>query len=285
MQSISKHVPAKAHVLFGAAIDPAMGESLSITVVSALPEDRLHARRATGLTERPALLEPSDGFADSAPEPEPEPEPVPEPVKAIEPEPEPAPEPEPEPEPEPVVVAKAEVPAPPVEKVPSISEKIFREEKKEEDLSSYGFSPVKAVTTGATTVTVDVEDFAPFAESRDEAPAAAAAVVAQHKTAPASEVAGSDVAADFAGAVVEPARKEPWTPAIPPAKPAETSDFAPIDELPEFDEPIPPIKARPKGTQSELSFDGGPRGRFEGASPTLFEGEDLDVPAFLRKKR
>ncbi|HSP42566.1 MAG TPA: cell division protein FtsZ, partial [Luteolibacter sp.] len=31
MQNLGKHVPYKAHVLFGAAIDPAMGESLSIT--------------------------------------------------------------------------------------------------------------------------------------------------------------------------------------------------------------------------------------------------------------
>jgi len=38
-------------------------------------------------------------------------------------------------------------------------------------------------------------------------------------------------------------------------------------------------------SQTEMSFDGGPKGRFEGADPSVFEGEDLDVPAFLRKKR
>ena len=54
MQRLQKFVPDKAHVLFGAAIDPAMGDSLSITLISALPEDFLamapreslsHARR------------------------------------------------------------------------------------------------------------------------------------------------------------------------------------------------------------------------------------------------
>ena len=71
MQSLSKHVPEKAHVLFGAAVDPSMGDYLSITMVSSLPEDRLHAQRTSPL-EKPALLEPTVGFAvDEIEEPEP----------------------------------------------------------------------------------------------------------------------------------------------------------------------------------------------------------------------
>ena len=63
--------------------------------------------------------------------------------------------------------------------------------------------------------------------------------------------------------------------------------FTGMEEEPEpLDKPAVPAKAHAgsKG-QGELSFEGGPRGKFEGASPSLFEGEDLDVPAFLRKKR
>ncbi|RYD47266.1 MAG: hypothetical protein EOP83_28290, partial [Verrucomicrobiaceae bacterium] len=87
MQSLSKHVPDKAHVLFGAAVDPSMGESLSITMVSSLPEDRLHATR-TAPMERPALLEPTVGFADNEEEEEEEPvavapAPVREPVREV----------------------------------------------------------------------------------------------------------------------------------------------------------------------------------------------------------
>jgi hypothetical protein len=37
--------------------------------------------------------------------------------------------------------------------------------------------------------------------------------------------------------------------------------------------------------QSELSLDSTPRGRFEGETPNVFEGEDLDLPPFLRKKQ
>jgi hypothetical protein len=39
------------------------------------------------------------------------------------------------------------------------------------------------------------------------------------------------------------------------------------------------------GTQSELSLDSAPRGRFEGESPNVYGGEDLDLPPFLRKKK
>ena len=43
MQGLTKHVPESAHILFGAAIDEAMGDSLSVTVISALPENKLTA--------------------------------------------------------------------------------------------------------------------------------------------------------------------------------------------------------------------------------------------------
>ena len=38
-------------------------------------------------------------------------------------------------------------------------------------------------------------------------------------------------------------------------------------------------------SQGELELDGGPKGKFEGESPNFHEGEDLDIPPFLRKKR
>jgi hypothetical protein len=61
--------------------------------------------------------------------------------------------------------------------------------------------------------------------------------------------------------------------------------FAGMEDVSAAETPVVPAKARGGKGQSELSFEGGPRGKFEGASPSLFEGEDLDVPAFLRKKR
>lgn len=45
------------------------------------------------------------------------------------------------------------------------------------------------------------------------------------------------------------------------------------------------LTVKASGTQSELSLDSVPRGRFEGENPNVFEGEDLDLPPFLRKKK
>jgi hypothetical protein len=37
--------------------------------------------------------------------------------------------------------------------------------------------------------------------------------------------------------------------------------------------------------QGELLLEGGPKGKFEGEAPNLMEGEDLDIPPFLRRKK
>ena len=37
--------------------------------------------------------------------------------------------------------------------------------------------------------------------------------------------------------------------------------------------------------QGELLLEGGPKGKFEGEEPNLMEGEDLDIPPFLRRKK
>jgi len=42
---------------------------------------------------------------------------------------------------------------------------------------------------------------------------------------------------------------------------------------------------KPSGSQNELSLDSAPRGRFEGETPNVVDGEDLDLPPFLRKKK
>jgi hypothetical protein len=57
-------------------------------------------------------------------------------------------------------------------------------------------------------------------------------------------------------------------------KPAEKSPTAQLKLDPKFPNP-----------QSELAFDNAPKGRFEGETPNVFEGEDLDLPPFLRKKK
>ncbi len=161
MQGLTKFIPEDAHLLFGAATDPAMKKALSVTIISALPEDRLTAE----------VL------------PVTEPEVIKEPVKK-EPEPE---EESDEPESEPEKIEQAE--------------EVLEEQEDEEDLGLEGEME-------------EVED------------------------------------------IVEEVEEEP-------------------DEE-EFDLST---------DQRELELDSGPKGRFEGTAPTVLDGEDLDVPPYLRKKR
>src|SRR6478752_1454106 len=106
MQRLLKFVPDKAHVLFGAAIDPTMGDSLSITLISALPEDTLAKAPRDSIGDRTRenpILDPSQGYTPPPASPFriaspvaqtiPAPEIAPEPVFAATPEPELASEP------------------------------------------------------------------------------------------------------------------------------------------------------------------------------------------------
>ncbi|NNC87920.1 MAG: hypothetical protein HKN82_05605, partial [Akkermansiaceae bacterium] len=41
MRGLSKHIPDSAQLLFGTAVDPGMGDAVSVTLVSSLPEEKL----------------------------------------------------------------------------------------------------------------------------------------------------------------------------------------------------------------------------------------------------
>ena len=64
MQKLMKYVPAKAHVLFGAAIDSQMKDSLSITLISALPEEKLQVSSEEDTEQKREIMEPSVGFGE-----------------------------------------------------------------------------------------------------------------------------------------------------------------------------------------------------------------------------
>jgi len=50
-----------------------------------------------------------------------------------------------------------------------------------------------------------------------------------------------------------------------------------------FKEPKPLVEKKPLAKQEVMQFEPVTRGRFEKSEPTIVEGEDLDVPTFLRK--
>ena len=43
-------------------------------------------------------------------------------------------------------------------------------------------------------------------------------------------------------------------------------------------------KRKSQATQTKLRFDADGRGRFKGIEPTILNGEDLDIPTFIRRR-
>lgn len=336
MQGLQKFVPDKAHVLFGAAIDPAMGDSLSITLISALPEDSLAMTPRNSISQRSRenpILDPSQGF-------------TPPPVKesSFEPVPPPAQEEKPaaaavvETHPEPTPVAAFQAEPPPVSpisrlrrnvlesaaaSVPSLfdNERPFAEPdfaaKKEVEAASPvsepdAFTFLKAIEpepeTAVAEPVVEEEIQAepePAAPPVAEEPAAVYAAADEPDPEPIEATVGEESEPQAPVFVPSPKRRpsliSPWG----KPKPAEFPSDIPEGDFEAESEPEPEIGFEPApaavaaeseppklklgiksvGAQSELSLDSAPRGRFEGESPNVFEGEDLDLPPFLRKKK
>jgi len=310
MQRLQKFVPENAHVLFGAAIDPAMGDSLSITLISALPEDSLAMAPRESLSQRTRenrILDPSQGF-------------TPAPAKvaaAAVSEPETA---APEPEPEPVAAAHS---APsPVSGISSHREKtavadaavipsLFGDERPFAEPEV----PQKSQPDAATTPALDAFTFTSVSSKEPEAPEPVKAQKNEPEpSAPSSEEredvvystadepepepieafesAEKSAAPGFTpGPKRRPSLVAPWGKSkaleFPEDIPADEPAAMPAAEAVATEAAAPKLKlgVKPTGSQSELGLDSAPRGRFEGETPNVFEGEDLDLPPFLRKKK
>jgi cell division protein FtsZ len=233
MQKLTKQVPPKAHLLFGAAIDAKMNDILSITLISSLPEEKLLAETTSSITDDAPLLEPSIGF--DFPEvvavmPSPAPEMLEEQRITAEPEPFASFEREPDPEPEKVEPAKT-----------SLSDWLRENHAPAEEL--------------------------PFAEPAEEEE------TADFTSLFSSPPAGSAAARDLREALLERSAEE----AAPVTFPTKSERSTDVQDLLE--------KTRNKFAQKELLFEGGARGRFADTEPTVIDGDDLDIPPFLRKKK
>lgn len=276
MQQLQNFVPENAHVLFGAAVDPAMGDKISVTLISALPEDSLTmAPRDAVEIKRP---EPSQEVAkppDREPNPvlaslafDPAPPltsfprsmatiPVP-PLANIEP---PIAEPA---VPQESVVEAEEKPAPPAGPSVMVAEFVAMAHDEPEKIEQL----LEAKPAPEPTVELLFDEQLPVLEED---------AVAEPEKAPSPEES-PDLEA------TEPSR-------LPPKRPQGKLPWS-IDKEPksprvpdEIDPPLLKLGIKNSTAQSELSLDSSPRGRFEGENPNVFDGEDLDLPPFLRKKK
>ena len=282
MQHLQKHVPADAQVLFGAAVDASMKDSLSVTLISSLPEDSLaQAPRETKRTMQPiaaAIMEPKQGFSPSATEPKP--------AAAVAP---PAPIAGPPAEPKPVPPMPAPEPATP----PATLIQAPAPSGKSEALDLFGSSsaPFFAEPEPAPTPADDeiqrpvaiAEFFSPTStpDPKTSPAPAAPTPLAVPEDEPTAETPTTRAPESISAHSLEP---DP-TPETDSAPETESPPSPPVPASPPAETPKLKLGIKAAAPTSELGFDAAPRGRFEGESPNVFEGEDLDLPPFLRKKK
>ncbi len=286
MQRLQKFVPDNAHVLFGAAIDPAMGDSLSITLISALPEDSLSLAPRESLSQHSQeypILDPSQGFT---PPPATDAEIVP----AAEPAPELLVEREPVPA-APPVSPLSKFGRPGVELAAAAAPSLFDNERPfaEPEIASPDPAPERHMAAFTFTEPEPKADEEPEAyaeadepdpepiENTDTGPSTSASpsFTPSPKRRPSLTASwGKPKSADSVAEAAEPPPEANTPPE--PDTPAAVADSEP---------PKLKLGVKSSAPQSELSLDSAPRGRFEGETPNVFEGEDLDLPPFLRKKK
>ena len=251
MQRLQKFVPETAHVLFGAAVDPAMGNSLSITLISALPEDSLVIKSRESLSQHSQenpILDPDQEIA---------PELMADDVVAEEPIAEPLPAAPPQ-----VGALRFEAAA---------EESVLESEMDLLIPEPVIDSPRKVEKTADVDAAVEESIHEPneIAEPEPEV-----------STMPPSPKKKSAFASPWSKPKVEAPLEEPLF-QEPTATPEPIASATPAEAEP----PKLKLGVKPSGLQNELSLDSAPRGRFEGENPNVFEGEDLDLPPFLRKKK
>lgn len=312
MQRLQKFVPEKAHVLFGAAIDPAMGDSLSVTLISALPEDALAAapRDSISGNAEKTFLEPSESFATEVPAPAPV-TPVgsasADLVAAVASIVAPTPAPAPAPAAKPAPVARLDVPVAAVE-IPTL----FDDDSPFAEPAVDQATPVLAETIAPAAVPVPQP--VPVASPAPAKPVPLGEDLSAplESPPPADEPDGADVegtpftftpikrskpvaSGTWPRTTLPPRRDQPAAGSSFPAEPspATAPELSPAPaaaaepSAPGTDPEPPKLKLGVKSLapQNELAFDATPRGRFEGQSPNVVDGEDLDLPPFLRKKK
>ncbi|MFC5051608.1 cell division protein FtsZ [Rubritalea spongiae] len=228
MRELSKHVPESAHILFGAAVDANMGDSLSVTIISSLPENEFS--KAEEVQTETVIAEVEE------------------------------------------VVEETEVTV-----EPDTLEEVIEE-------SSQRPADVEVVSEG--NLLDKLEEMTQ--ELDDEETEGEASLLDDEGV----EISGeSDEPETEVEEIVNLEEKEEVVAVSERVEESEEPEE--VDEMTMFEELEKEVKEdlidgavkTSKGSQEELDLDGGPRGKFDGEEPNLVDGEDLDIPPYLRNKR
>ena len=243
MTELNRHVGDHTHILFGAAIDPKMGNRMSVTLVSAIGAPQPQWVRPRSASSR--VSAPVDRATPPAPQPVPRP--AAEPEQAFE------------------AIAQVPEPEEAMEEPETLSAELADPSPLEADQAPWeepaqGFSAEEPEDV-ATDFFTDLEQ--PIEQSAPEE--------AQIQPEP------------------EPVAVAPRAPSRParlgPAPTVRTRSSNPgvPGELPMSIPTNPAPQKQAEVKQETLQFEPVTRGRFEKSEPTIVDGQDLDVPTFLRR--
>lgn len=279
MKQLGRHVPDQTHILFGLGVDAKLGDAVAVTLISSLGLNQLNAHA----TAAP----PSEMLQPRAELPAPVAAPAPAPVAA------PAPRRE-------AAVKKAPSPYAPPAPVASPPDLLFKSEE---------FASVPAVGEAfpLTSLHAEAAKLPPVEEPvphEEEPPAFADFEAFVEPVAPvivpAPETARIPVRTPAAKELADAARstKESTLAAVVARSVTlQTEVSAAQDDLISFDEPEPEsttisataVLARKTTAtaESQQTFSLGEedRGRFKDTEPSIVQGEDLDVPTWMRLKK
>ncbi|EDY19751.1 cell division protein FtsZ [Chthoniobacter flavus Ellin428] len=248
MEELNRHISDQTRLLFGAAVDPALGQKISVTILSALQGA---PAAAVPVAPRPAAR------VESAP-------------VSVTPAPAPAAPVSLAPVREPVVIERTPEPVAPVE--PAIAARIVE----------------PPVTTRIPEPVVVERTHEPVVAERIPEPE-----IIEHIPEPEPEPVPRRVSR------VRPVREPESEPEPVYVDTATRAPHMPTpvaaEAAPLYTEPAPapasehargPKQPKPKPTlakQEQMQFEPVTRGRFEKSEPTIVDGQDLDVPTFLRR--
>ena len=246
MQSLSKHIPSDSQVLFGVATDPSMNGDLSVTLISAVPEDKIHSEVSDELDEQETSLD--DQISAS--------------LAAVE--------------------SSRVMEAPEDEKIMEPSEGFSPDSEDDQELSEDHDQDtlLSEVSSDEAVVSKDDEE-ASYADfiNMDEVQQLADAVLND------AETEMEDQSDEELVSPEEVVVEQPFA-EIDHADSNDDKAEGMHDELDDEDSLFSDVSmGGEQGAQAELELDGGPKGKFEGESPNVLEGEDLDIPPFLRNKK
>ncbi len=316
MRGLSKHVPESAQILFGTSVDPAMAEALSVTLVSSLPEERLlaesEAERADASVAEPGpdtgggggdvqddprentatqasitggssgedTVSDSGSLAELEPLPDTDLDILPDwsPTGGFEEETAGG-------SPDPVVLKESgDVGESGIKGRGGRKPRLRVKKKKPQEKIEEPVKILPASSATASNVTMRVKlptgsgdsmaddvfessEEMNLDEKTEDAPPRPVAIEAV------PDLAASGESIDLGG---------------------QGDDMGSFEEVGSSEAPAPILResleeiqasAQAKRPQGELALDGGPKGKFAGEDPNLIEGEDLDIPPFLRNKK